>query len=124
VPVVYRCSRCGYILDVFVRVGQNSYGVPTPRELASRYGGICPRCGHRLNTSPDPDRDIVIDMHGVERLVEVLAEARRTMRIRFSTVVSLLPEWARQRLEELLAEEEAAAWQTTAPARQLAEAEA
>ena len=47
-PVVYRCGRCGYILDVFVKVGQNSYGVPTPEEVLSRYGGVCPRCGARL----------------------------------------------------------------------------
>jgi len=99
VPVVYRCSNCGYILDIFLRVGQNSYGVPTPSELASRYGGVCPRCGKPLNTHPDPDLDIELDPHGLDRLVEVLREAQRSMRIRFRSIMELLPEDVRARIE-------------------------
>ncbi len=88
-PVVYRCSRCGYILYVFVRVGQNSYGVPTPSELANQYGGVCPRCGKPLNTKPSY-KDIVIEPDGVKKLLEVLKEARKTMRISFRRVISLI----------------------------------
>ncbi|MHC1628931.1 MAG: hypothetical protein ACXQTI_08890 [Candidatus Nezhaarchaeales archaeon] len=57
---MYRCSKCGKILYVFWRVGQSSYGVPTPSELASMYGGICPRCGKPLNIKPDPLKDVKI----------------------------------------------------------------
>ena len=52
-PIVYRCSKCGKIIYVFWKVGQNYYGVPTPSELASMCGGICPYCGKPLNTKPD-----------------------------------------------------------------------
>lgn len=59
-PVVYRCRNCGYILYVHWRVGQNSYGVPTPSEVASWYGGLCPRCGRKLNVKPDNDDVYVV----------------------------------------------------------------
>ena len=72
-PVVYRCKHCGFILHVFVRVGQDTYGVPTPRELRSIYGGLCPRCGHRLE--PPTLNDIIVKPHGPEELLEALEEA-------------------------------------------------
>ena len=87
-PIVYRCGNCGFILHVFVRVGQNSYGVPTPSELMSQYGGICPACGHPLHT-PSLD-DIVIKPDGREELLRVLEEARETMKIRWRRLEPLL----------------------------------
>ena len=57
-PIVYRCRYCGFILHVFKRVGQDSYGIPTPSELSARYGGFCPRCGNRL--SKPTLKDIVV----------------------------------------------------------------
>ncbi len=47
-PVIFRCSRCGKILYVFNRVGQDYYGIPTPSEVISLYGGVCPQCGSKL----------------------------------------------------------------------------
>lgn len=47
-PVIFRCSKCGKILYVFNRVGQDYYGIPTPSEVISLYGGVCPHCGSRL----------------------------------------------------------------------------
>ncbi len=88
-PVVYRCSRCGYILFVFVRVGQNSYGVPTPSELANQYGGVCPMCGKQLNTKPTL-RDIKIREQGVKELINVLREAKKSMKISFRGVINVL----------------------------------
>jgi len=80
VPVVYRCSSCGFILYVHWRVGQSSYGVPTPSEIVSMYGGVCPRCGHRLNTKPSiDDVDVVARRELVEarlRLLKRLLEER------------------------------------------------
>jgi DNA-directed RNA polymerase subunit RPC12/RpoP len=87
-PIVFRCSRCGYILHVFVKVGQNSYGVPTPSELANQYGGVCPRCGKPLNTKPSLD-DIKIYTDRA-KVLEVLEEARRTMRISFKSISKAL----------------------------------
>ena len=72
-PIVYRCKVCGFILHVFARVGQNSYGVPTPGELISQYGGMCPRCGHQLE--PPTPSDIIVESDGPERLLETLEEA-------------------------------------------------
>ncbi len=89
-PVVYRCKHCGFILHVFVKVGQSSYGVPTPSELISIYGGACPRCGHRLE--PPTLNDIVVKPDGPEELLAVLEEARRTMGIRFASIEKYLDE--------------------------------
>ncbi len=47
-PVIFRCSKCGKILYVFNRVGQDYYGIPTPSEVISLYGGVCPQCGSKL----------------------------------------------------------------------------
>ena len=47
-PVIFRCSKCGKILYVFNRVGQDYFGIPTPSEVISLYGGVCPQCGSRL----------------------------------------------------------------------------
>ncbi|MCS7098836.1 MAG: hypothetical protein RMH84_05385 [Sulfolobales archaeon] len=47
-PVIYRCSSCSYILYEFLKVGQDSYGLPTPSELLARIGSRCPSCGKKL----------------------------------------------------------------------------
>ncbi len=48
IPVKYRCKNCGYELYKFEKVGQDFYGVRTPSEIKSIYGGRCPKCGHQL----------------------------------------------------------------------------
>lgn len=48
-PVTYRCSRCGYILYSFEKVGQDFYGLPTPSELSVKLGGRCPSCYKELS---------------------------------------------------------------------------
>jgi len=73
-PIVYRCQKCGCILDVYARVGQDPYGVRTPSEIAARYGGICPCCGRRLNSRPS-FTDITVETNGIEKLLQVLGEA-------------------------------------------------
>ncbi|MFP3234563.1 MAG: hypothetical protein RXR08_13200 [Sulfolobaceae archaeon] len=47
-PVRYVCRNCGYELYRFEKVGQDFYGVRTPSEVKSMYGGKCPKCGHPL----------------------------------------------------------------------------
>jgi hypothetical protein len=89
-PIVYRCRRCGFILHVFVKVGQNSYGVPTPSELASQFGGICPRCGAPLG-KPSLN-DIIVKPNGMAELRRVLEEAKQTMRISFRSIERYLYE--------------------------------
>ena len=63
-PIVYRCKGCGFILYDSrnpERYGiTKSFGIPTPSEVASWYGGVCPRCGRKLNTKPDPLKDVEI----------------------------------------------------------------
>ena len=71
-PVVYRCSRCGKIIYVFWKVGQNYYGAPTPQELSEMLGGICPYCGKPLNTELNPLRDI--EVYGKRDLPKELAK--------------------------------------------------
>lgn len=53
-PVVYKCYKCGSIIFIFLRAGQDYYGVPSPSELFVRIGDKCPNCGRQL------DRDIEI----------------------------------------------------------------
>lgn len=50
IPVRYVCKNCGHILYKFEKVGQDFYGVRTPSEIKSIYGGKCPKCGHELQT--------------------------------------------------------------------------
>jgi DNA-directed RNA polymerase subunit RPC12/RpoP len=69
VPIVYKCRNCGFTLHVFDHVGQDFYGVPSPSEIASWYGGVCPKCGHRLGV-PSPD-DITIRFRGGGSLLAV-----------------------------------------------------
>jgi len=71
-PVVYRCRVCGYVLYVHWRVGQSSYGVPTPSEVSSWYGGRCPRCGHPLARPGLDDVTVVADKELVVARVELL----------------------------------------------------
>ncbi len=44
-PVIFRCKKCGAVIYVFKRVGQDCFGLPTPTELSLKLGGRCPRCG-------------------------------------------------------------------------------
>jgi len=54
-PVVYRCSSCNYVLYEFVKVGQDSYGLPTPSELMAKLGDRCPNCGKKLKIPTNND---------------------------------------------------------------------
>ncbi len=49
-PVIYRCGSCNHVLYEFLRVGQDSYGLPTPSELIAKLGSNCPHCGKKLKT--------------------------------------------------------------------------
>ncbi len=75
VPVVYKCSRCGFPLYVFARVGQSSYGLPTPSEVIYMHGGRCPRCGKKLE-KPDYKR-VRIDLNVASNARSLLEQARR-----------------------------------------------
>ncbi len=44
-PVIFRCKKCGAVIYVFKRVGQDCFGLPTPTELSLKLGGRCPKCG-------------------------------------------------------------------------------
>jgi DNA-directed RNA polymerase subunit RPC12/RpoP len=94
VPIVYRCKRCGFILHVFVKVGQNSYGIPTPSELASQYGDQCPYCGRRLERPMLSD--IIIKPNGFRELLATLEEARRSMHISFRGIERFIEELRRR----------------------------
>ncbi|AWS00669.1 hypothetical protein [Metallosphaera hakonensis] len=47
--VIYKCKECRKVLYSFEKVGQDFYGVRTPSEISSIYGGKCPKCGKKLN---------------------------------------------------------------------------
>jgi len=47
-PIRYICKSCGYEIYRFEKVGQDFYGVRTPSEIISMYGGKCLKCGHEL----------------------------------------------------------------------------
>ena len=53
-PIRYICKSCGFELFVFKKVGQDFYGVRTPTEIKSMYGGKCFRCGHELGEPSIP----------------------------------------------------------------------
>lgn len=56
-PIKYVCRKCGEILWIFRKVGQDYYGIPTPDEII-RSRGVCPRCKSVL--SPPRFEDVVI----------------------------------------------------------------
>ncbi len=74
-PVVYRCSRCGFPLYIFARVGQSSYGLQTPSEIIYAHGGRCPRCGKPLEP-PRLDR-IRIEFNVANAARRLYEETRR-----------------------------------------------
>lgn len=60
IPVKYVCKDCGFVLYKFERVGQDFYGVRTPSEIKTIFGGKCPRCGHELSTPTIEDIRITV----------------------------------------------------------------
>lgn len=48
-PVRYTCRHCGFVLWEFKHVGQDCYGLPSPSEIITFYGGICPKCKKELS---------------------------------------------------------------------------
>lgn len=54
-PLVYRCKTCGLVLHYLERVGQDYVGVPSIREVLSRYGYTCPHCKSRLSYPSQQD---------------------------------------------------------------------
>jgi len=76
-PVVYRCKHCGTILHIFFKVGQDYYGIPTPSEVISLFGGVCPKCGTRLRAPSIQDIHVVHLASAVRlRIEEMLARMR------------------------------------------------
>ncbi|GEM_PF-663502 len=74
-PVMYVCGACNFPLSVFVKVGQNSYGVPTPDEVIAQYGGICLKCGFPLRR-PGLN-DVVIKVDGKREFVRRIFEIQK-----------------------------------------------
>lgn len=64
-PLVYRCSNCGYVFHYLERVGQDFIGVPSVLEILSKYGYMCPKCKSRL--SRPSQEDIVITSYETAR---------------------------------------------------------
>lgn len=56
--VIYVCRKCGEEILTFDKVGQDYYGIRTPDEIKSMYGGRCPRCGNPFKV-PDVE-DVTI----------------------------------------------------------------
>ncbi len=56
----YICSRCGYELYRFEKVGQDFYGIRTPSEIKLLYGGKCPRCGKEIRAPTINDIKIML----------------------------------------------------------------
>ncbi len=49
-PIAYVCSNCGYVIEVFINVGESMRGPSSLDDVIKRYG-ICPNCGKRLSAS-------------------------------------------------------------------------
>ena len=92
-PVVYRCRGCGYILYAIERVG-NPYGVKTPSEVISMYGGVCPKCGRRLEKPGLKDVEIVY--HGPRSCGCEGGKSGKSV-----TVSVKLPSWMVEKLDAL-----------------------
>ncbi len=71
--MVYRCSSCGAFLHVFKKVGQDFYGIPSPSEVISWFGGSCPVCGKELRV-PTLDSITVMSFKAVAKLLKLREE--------------------------------------------------
>lgn len=60
------------ILYVHPYVGCTSWGIPTPSEVIDMYGGICPRCGRKLEKPTF--KDITIQYGGTKETIERILE--------------------------------------------------
>ncbi len=81
-PVVYKCRNCGTILHVFYKVGQDYYGIPTPSEVISLFGGVCPRCGSKLRIPQLQDIRIVHLASAIRlRLAEIMSKMRKEVEV-------------------------------------------
>ncbi len=56
-PIYYVCRKCGEVIYRFTKVGQDSFGVPTPYELRERVSSTCPKCGKYIS---DPSLDDIV----------------------------------------------------------------
>ncbi len=65
--VIYVCRGCDEIIYTFNRVGQDSFGLPTPSELRGRVSARCPKCGRGLG-APGIN-DIIIVRRGESRKI-------------------------------------------------------
>ncbi len=74
-PIIYRCSRCGFPLYIFARVGQSSYGLQTPSEVIYTHGGRCPRCGKVLE--PPKLQNIRIEVNVIAAARKLYEETQR-----------------------------------------------
>jgi len=63
--VMYVCRGCDTVIYHFSRVGQDSFGLPTPQELKGRVSYRCPKCGRELGV-PGVD-DVIILRRGEAR---------------------------------------------------------
>ena len=65
--IMYVCRGCDTIIYQFSRVGQDSFGLPTPQELKGRVSSRCPRCGRELGV-PGVN-DVIILRRGEARKI-------------------------------------------------------
>lgn len=65
--VIYVCRGCDEVIYTFNRVGQDSFGLPTPSELRGRAYVRCPKCGRELGTPGI--NDIIIVRRGESRKI-------------------------------------------------------
>lgn len=65
--VIYVCRGCDEPLYIFNRVGQDSFGLPTPSELKGRVSSRCPRCGREFNIPSI--NDVIIVRKGESRRI-------------------------------------------------------
>jgi hypothetical protein len=86
---------CGFVLHILPYVGYTSYGAPTPTEIRTMYGLMCPRCGHVLEQPTVSD--ITIRPNGMRELVTVIEEAKKNMRINFTKLEYALENYLRKR---------------------------
>ncbi|WP_338601858.1 hypothetical protein V6M85_00975 [Sulfolobus tengchongensis] len=57
------------MLHRFEKVGQDFYGVRTPSEIKSIFGGKCPKCGHELSAPTLDDIKISLKKRATKSMI-------------------------------------------------------
>lgn len=67
-PVTIKCIECGFVLAEYNDLPRFAiYGSDYLSELVLKYGGKCPKCGHKLPKRTKLPEEMDVEVKGVQK---------------------------------------------------------